>query len=65
MTRIEEFIEGLQILKNYCKSGYGADASHDVFYYTVDTQPNQEDQARLRELNWFDESAGITWGKYT
>lgn len=66
MKRVDEIIEGLTILKQYCKSGYGADAEHDVLYYSVDYDAvmHAENKERLVELHWFEEAPNV-WGKFT
>ena len=55
MTKIENFVEGLQILVKY-EQGYCIIAEHDQFWAVgTDKTENmpEEEKKRLEELGWF------------
>lgn len=56
--RLDNFIEGLEILKCYFNDpGHELGAEHDQFYvYATQTVMTNEDVKRLHELGWFQEN---------
>jgi hypothetical protein len=55
MSKVDKVIEGLRILQPYYdKPGYDIGAEHDVIYgYSTNRPLSTEDQAKMRELGWF------------
>lgn len=59
--KLSKFLTGLQTLQPYYKGGdgYHLGAEHDQFYAYATAQPlTVEDQAKMRELGWFQPDCG-------
>jgi hypothetical protein len=64
VTRIEEVIEGLQILAKYSNC---IDAQHDVIYAGpgVASKVTAKDTIRLHQLGWHIDKEIDSWAKFT
>jgi hypothetical protein len=64
VTRIEEVIEGLQILAKYSNC---IDAQHDVIYAGpgISSMVTAEDADRLKQLLWHIDKEVDSWAKFT
>jgi len=61
--KIQNIIEGLQIIQKYSEEEYCVNADHDIIYAgdASETKMPTEEQERLKELGWRCDEQAVGW----
>ena len=64
--KLQNFIEGLQIIAKYEKEEFCLRAEHDQFWVSETALPlSDEDSAKMLELGWFKDEYADGWNAFT